>query len=42
MPLYILLCDEVILYFILCVVVIQNLNLFWIQMNLQNYKRFEN
>jgi hypothetical protein len=33
MPLHILLCDEVLLYFILRIGIIQELNLSWIQMN---------
>jgi hypothetical protein len=42
MPLHILLCDEVLMYFILCIGIIWCLNLFWIQMSLQYIKRFEN
>jgi hypothetical protein len=42
MPLDILLCDEVILYFILQVEIIQSLNLIWIQLSLQFLERFEN
>jgi hypothetical protein len=33
MPLHILLCDEVLLYFILLIGIIRELNLSWIQMN---------
>jgi hypothetical protein len=33
MPLHILLCDEVLLYFILRIGIIRELNLSWIQMN---------
>jgi hypothetical protein len=39
MPLYILLCDEVLLYFILCMEVIQSLNLNLDQKDLNLYKR---
>jgi hypothetical protein len=40
MPLHILLFDEVLLYFILCVEVVQCLNLNLNQMSLQFIKRF--
>jgi hypothetical protein len=38
MPLHILLCDEVLLYFVLCVEVIHSLNLDLNQKNLNLYK----
>jgi hypothetical protein len=38
MPLHILLCDEVLLYFILWVGDVQSSNLFWIQIYLQTIK----
>jgi hypothetical protein len=38
MPLHILLCDEVLLYFILRIGIIQNLNLNLIQINLYSIK----
>jgi hypothetical protein len=41
MPLHILLCDEVLLYFILRIGVIWSSNLTWIQMNLQSYIQFQ-
>jgi hypothetical protein len=39
MPLHILLCDEVLLYFLLCVEVVRSLNLNLDQKNLNLYKR---
>jgi hypothetical protein len=42
MSLHILLCDEVLLYFILRIGIIENLNLNGIEMNLQTIKDLEN
>jgi hypothetical protein len=42
MPLHILLCDEVLLYFNLWIEVVQRLNLIWIQIGLQIIKKFGN
>jgi hypothetical protein len=39
MPLHILLCDEVLLFFILCVQVFHSLNLNLNQNNLNSYKK---